>query len=169
MHVRVGKSKCKWTKSKSEIVKNDVYSKVYVIFLVSINIFFLYWKTLFFVLCLREMRFIVGYLIKYFSRLSNLLCWQNFCGEKSQQLVWISSGGSNERRKCQQLRFHMHPQESSTISTMNCGGRAWSHDWKEMICEKLRAEKAWPHQKALYLLKQYMEDNMLIHIYQIQI
>lgn len=41
--------------------------------------------------------------------------------------------------------------------------------WKEMICEKLRAEKAWPHQKALCLLKQYMEDNMLIHIYQIQI
>ena len=41
MHVRVGKSKCKWIKSKSEIVKNDVYSKVYVIFLVSINIFFI--------------------------------------------------------------------------------------------------------------------------------
>ena len=45
MHVRVGKS-------KSEIVKNDVYSKVYVIFLVSINIFFILKNSFFFCIML---------------------------------------------------------------------------------------------------------------------
>ena len=127
-------------------MKNDVYGKVYVIFLVSINIY-IFLKNSFFVLYLSVMRFIIEYLIKYFSWLSNLLFWQNFCGEKSQQLVRVSSRGSNERRKCQQLRFHMHSQKISTISTMNCGGRAWSHTGRKWFVRSYVLRKHGPIKK----------------------
>ena len=127
------------------MVTNDVYSKVYVIILASINFFFM--RNSFFVLYLSMMRFIIEYLIKYFSWLSNLLFWQNFCGEKSHQLVRVSSGGSNERRKCHQLKFHMHSEKISTISTMNYGGRAWNHTRRKWFVRNYMPRKHGPIKK----------------------